>query len=66
MIRFLTVYIWIALITTVFKVGTPLLETSSWLEVLVVLPAGATCIWWLHGFLVRKLEARRARRQEEP
>ncbi|MCC9076730.1 hypothetical protein FKZ61_011480 [Litorilinea aerophila] len=48
------------------KTGTPLLETSSWLEVLVVIPAGATGVWWLHGFLVRKLEARRARHQEEP
>ncbi|HBY93675.1 MAG: hypothetical protein M5U01_22950 [Ardenticatenaceae bacterium] len=54
-------YLVLALFCSLVKVATPLLRTTSWVEVLFIVPAGATVVALVHNFLVRWLMKRRQR-----
>lgn len=56
--RLLFVYVWMALLAVAIKVITPFWNESSWTEVLVIIPLGATVVWFPYQFLARTILAR--------
>nr|WP_290668514.1 hypothetical protein [Ardenticatena sp.] len=55
--RVLFVYVWMTLLAVAVKVLTPFWDGSTWNEILVTIPLGATVAWYLYRFFVRTISA---------
>ncbi len=55
------VYLWFVMVMAIAKLATPLFNTSSWFQVLVVDPLAATLVFYLYQHLVRRIRPRAKR-----